>query len=476
MKKPKADGLVRHKIVRLELGVLRPHPKNPNKHPESQKIGLGKSMRRYGVTTVPVVDEHNLILAGHARIETAIAEGEKHLDGIVVVGWSEKKKLEYMIADNRHGRLSEFDDDGLREILQSLQGGDTDFTAMGFDPAALAAALARPNKGLTDPDAAPPAREKPAVRLGDIWILGKHRIACGDSTKKETHEALCASHQYKLTATDPPYGVNYDPAWRIRAGVGSKEAAQGKVLNDDRANWEQVWSLLTGSVAYVWHGGLHGSVVQQSLEVAGFKLKAQIIWVKTRPALGRGNYHWQHEPNFYVAKLGKPDNFQFLEEHEVASYVVEDGSPHSWLGGRRQSTVWFIEHLKNDTGHGTQKPVECMRRPIINNSARGEYVFDPFLGSGTTLIACEMEGRHCLGIELDPTYVQVSIERWEAFTGEKAKLEATHMSLEQVAHARRSGNAKGKSNETAKPSPAPLRTARRRSGLRAARVAAAANS
>lgn len=365
MKKPRpkaAGNIVQHEIVPLKLSKLRPHPKNPNIHPDSQKVGLGKSMRRYGFTSVPVVDEHDLILAGHARVEQAIAGGLTSVDGIVVRGWSEKKKLEFMIADNQQGKLSRFDDDVLRDILLSLQGSDADFGAMGFDDAALAAALAKPNSGQTDPDDAPPKREKPAVRLGDVWILGAHRLICGDATKKETHDRLLAGAKPNLMVTDPPYGVNYDPAWRAKAGVGSKGAAKGKVMNDDRANWEEVWSLFKGHVAYVWHGGLHGSVVQASLDVAGFKLKAQIIWNKSRAALGRGNYHWKHEPAFYVGKPGKPDDFQFSEEHEVAAYVVADGSPHSWTGGRKQSTVWDIDHIKNDTGHGTQKPVECMRR------------------------------------------------------------------------------------------------------------------
>jgi site-specific DNA-methyltransferase (adenine-specific) len=296
---------------------------------------------------------------------------------------------------------------------------------------------------------------------------------CGDSTKKESFAALLGKEKPNLCVTDPPYGVNYDPDWRNRAdranGVKIGDRAVGRVENDHRANWEETWRLLPSNVCYVWHGGLHGGVVQNSLEVVGYKLKAQIVWIKTRSAISRGNYRWQHEPSFYMQKEGTEDGWRFAHEQELAAYVVREGSTHSWRGDRRQSTVWFIEHLKSDTGHGTQKPVECMRRPILNNSAPGETVLDPFLGSGTTLIACEMEGRNCRGIELDAGYVEVIIERWQAFVGAEAVLEGSGgKTLEQIKRARRSGRAKGESD-----APGPGRKPVRRAGRKLAAVAPA---
>ena len=287
--------------------------------------------------------------------------------------------------------------------------------------------------GNTDPDDAPPAPKDPVSVLGDVWILGNHRLACGDSTQPETVNRALGGSKPHLMVTDPPYGVEYDPSWRQKAGVGSKGAATGKVMNDDRADWREVWALFPGSVAYVWHGGLHAGTVEDSLVACKFKIRAQIVWVKSRPALSRGHYHWQHEPALYgVRESEADDHWRFVPEHELVGYAVKDGETADWHGGRKQSTVWFIEHVKSDTGHGTQKPVEAMRRPIVNNSDPGDPVFEPFSGSGTTIIACEVTGRHCRAIELDPRYVDVDVLRWEAFTGKSAVLEATGQTFAAV--------------------------------------------
>ena len=184
--------------------------------------------------------------------------------------------------------------------------------------------------------------------------------------------------------TDPPYGVSYDPNWRNKAyrtaadgpngrKVGGK--ALGAVLNDDRSDWREAWEHFPGDVAYVWHASLHARSVVDSLEAVGFELRAQLIWDKQRPIIGRAHYHWQHEPCWYA---------------------VRNGATGHWNGDRRQTTIWQIEHRKSDTGHGTQKPVACMKRPIENNSIAGQEVYDPFSGSGTTIIAAEMTGRACL--------------------------------------------------------------------------------
>ena len=198
--------------------------------------------------------------------------------------------------------------------------------------------------------------------------------------------------------TDPPYGVEYDPAWRKRAGVNLNKGKLGKVANDNRADWREAWALFPGSVAYVWHAGRYASAVQESLEATGFEVRAQIIWAKDRFALSRGHYHWQHEPCWYAVR----------------------GSA-SWHGDRKQTTLWHINAREDQGhGHGTQKPVECMKRPIENNSSPGQAVYEPFSGSGTTIIAGEMTGRSVHAVELDPAYVDVAIQRWQAFTGERA--------------------------------------------------------
>jgi DNA modification methylase len=215
--------------------------------------------------------------------------------------------------------------------------------------------------------------------------------------------------------TDPPYGVEYDPAWRNRAGLSATRRT-GKVENDDRADWREAWALFPGEVAYVWHGALHAAAVSESLEACGFGIRAQIVWAKDRLVLGRGHYHWQHEPCWYAVK----------------------GTGH-WSGDRKQTTLWPIASKGQDaeTAHGTQKPVECMRRPIENNSSPGQAVYEPFCGSGTTIIAAEMGGRACHAIELSPAYVDVAIKRWQDFTGQQAVLEADGRPFHEIKEARR---------------------------------------
>jgi DNA modification methylase len=188
------------------------------------------------------------------------------------------------------------------------------------------------------------------------------------------------------------------------------------VNNDNRSDWSEAWQLFPGSIAYVWHGGLHSAVVQASLEGANFVVRAQIIWAKQHFVFGRGDYHWQHEPCWYAVR-----------------------GTGAWAGDRKQTTLWAINNnnpfgtggnAEKKTGHSTQKPVECMKRPIENNSSPGQAVYDPFVGSGTTIIAAEMTGRACHAIELSPAYVDVAVTRWQNFTGQEATLEATGEAFE----------------------------------------------
>jgi len=211
--------------------------------------------------------------------------------------------------------------------------------------------------------------------------------------------------------TDPPYGVEYDAHWRVDAGLSQETSALGRVINDDRADWRDAWALFPGDVTYVWHAGQYANIVVDSLAACDFKIRSQIIWVKNNIVMSRGDYHYKHEPCWYAVRKNKKGHY---------------------CGGRKQSTVWEIDKpRKSETGHSTQKPVECMKRPIENNSSPGQAVYDPFLGSGTTLIAAEMTGRSCHGLELHPPYCDVIIKRWQDFTGESAKLESDGESFDQ---------------------------------------------
>ena len=222
--------------------------------------------------------------------------------------------------------------------------------------------------------------------------------------------------------TDPPYGVEYDATWRGKAGHATKGKNRvGVVAHDDRADWREAWALFPGNIVYVWHGGLQSPVVAESLMSVGFSLRSQIIWNKSVMAMGRGDYHWKHEPCWYAVK-----------------------DTGCWMGDRKQTTVWDFPspiHImsgskETKTPHPTQKPIECMRRPIVNNSSPGQAVYDPFLGSGTTIIAAEMEGRHCLGLEIEPGYVDVIVKRWQEFVGKDATLDGNGRTFDEVAAAR----------------------------------------
>jgi DNA modification methylase len=241
----------------------------------------------------------------------------------------------------------------------------------------------------------------PAVRFGDVWRLGRHILVCGDATDRRSVRRAFAGATPQLMVTDPPYGVKYDPSWRVKVGKGGANPALGAFANDDVVDWRRAWSLYAGDVAYVWHGSKHATAVATSLMASGFEIRAQIIWDKTRLVISRGHYHWRHEPCWYAVRKGKTAH---------------------WAGDRKQTTVWPIPHRRSETGHAAQKPIACMQRPIENHTRPLDAVYDPFIGSGSTLVAAELSGRACHGIEIEPTYVSLAIARWQQLTGNRARL------------------------------------------------------
>jgi DNA modification methylase len=247
-------------------------------------------------------------------------------------------------------------------------------------------------------------------------VCGNHRIICGDSTNPQHIEKLLGSVKPHLMVTDPPYGVEYDADWRNKAkradGSVIGGSALGVVENDDKADWREAWGLFEGDVAYVWHAGLFAGTVADSLIACDFTLRSQIIWAKSNFAIGRGDYHWHHEPCWYAVRKNKKGHYS---------------------GNRKQTTLWRIDKpMKSETGHSTQKPVDCMRKPIENNSSVGQAVYEPFSGSGTTMIACEQTGRHCYAVELNPVYVDIAVKRWQDFSGKEAVHEETGKTFSEL--------------------------------------------
>jgi len=385
---------------------LIPYARNSRTHTDEQVAQIAGSIREFGWTNPVLIDGEAGIIAGHGRVLAAQRLGMKQVPTIQLDHMTEAQRRAYVIADNKLALNAGWDNDLLKVELGELQALDFDLALMGFNPSELETLLApAATEGLTDPDDTPEPPAQPVSALGDVWLLGAHRIVCGDSTTVESVDKALNGVKPHLMVTDPPYGVEYDADWRNKAmradgsAVGGR--AIGKVKNDDRADWSEAWTLFPGDVAYVWHAGLFASTVATSLETAGFKLRSQIIWKKSNFAIGRGDYHWHHEPCWYAVR----------------------GTGH-WAGDRKQSTIWEIaKPQKSETGHSTQKPVECMKRPIENNSSPGQAVYEPFSGSGTTIIAGEMTGRSVHAIELNPAYVDVAVTRWQEFTGKTATLE-----------------------------------------------------
>ena len=387
-------------VERRSVSSLIPYARNARTHSPEQVAQIAASIREWGWTMPVLVDEAGGIIAGHGRVLAARQLGYAEVPVMVARGWSDAQKRAYVLADNKLALNAGWNEEQLRVELDDLRGMGADLGLIGFSEDEVASLLVEGTAGLTDPDAVPEAPAEPVTRPGDVWLLGRHRLVCGDSTTPEAVEAALGGVQPHLMVTDPPYGVEYDPAWRNRAGLSTTRRT-GAVVNDDRADWREAWALFPGEVAYVWHGALHAAAVAESLIASGFEIRAQIVWAKDRLVLGRGHYHWQHEPCWYV---------------------VRKAAGGHWAGDRKQTTLWQIASRGQDaeTVHGTQKPVECMRRPIENNSSPGQAVYEPFCGSGTTLIAAEMTGRACHAIELSPAYVDVAVLRWQAFTGQQA--------------------------------------------------------
>jgi DNA modification methylase len=400
---------------------LTPYANNSRLHSEADLDKIGAAILNWGWTMPVLADEEGVLLAGHARVGAAAKLGLKSIPVIVARGWSEEEKRAYRLADNQLAARASWDPEQLSKELRELEFAGFDLDLIGFEPGQLETILATlGSSGLTDPDSIPEIPDQPITRPGDIWLLGNHRVGCGDSTSgADVAQALAGSEPHLMVA-DPPYGVSYEPSWRARRNLSTGRLAQGKVLNDDRADWREAYALFPGDVAYVWHGALRGDVVAADLAACGLQLRAQIIWAKQHFTLSRGDYHWKHETCWYAVREGKASH---------------------WRGDRTQTTVWEIannnpfgnQQREQSWGRGTQKPVECMRRPIANNSRPGQAIYDPFLGSGTSLIAAEMTGRVCFGLELNPVYVDVVVKRWQGFTGRAARHQASGQSFDERA-------------------------------------------
>jgi len=405
------------KTTNLPLEKLIAYAGNPRRNDHAVET-VAAAIKRFGFRVPVLAKSDGSLIDGHLRIKAAKRLGMAEVPVVLCDDLSEAEIKALRISINRMAELAEWDEELLMTELEGLAAEGITMDDVGFDLDALEelGATVEP-EGNPEADAEPQIdkaeelRAKWGVEAGQLWELGEHRLLCGDSTKKEDVEKALGGASPLLMVTDPPYGVSYDASWRLEAGVNKpwQTRAEGKVENDDRADWKETWELFQGSVAYVWHGGLHAAQVAKNLEEAGFQIRSQIVWSKPSLVMGRGHYHWQHEPCWYA---------------------VRSGRTAEWGGDRKQATIWNIANMHRTQGsvddgktfHSTQKPVECMARPIRNHDS--EFVYEPFSGSGTTIIACEQLGRKCRAIEISPAYVAVALQRWADATGKTPKLAA----------------------------------------------------
>lgn len=395
------------KVETVSIESLREDAANARAHGERNLTAIKASLARFGQQHPIVVGPDGLVVAGNGRLAAMRALGWQAVK-VIRTDLEGAERIAFAIADNRTAELAEWDEAILAATLRGLLDDPTfEPEAIGFDDAEIEAILRRsdPLPEITE-SATPPKPEDPRTKPGDLWLLGDHRVLCADATDAAAAARLHGGEVPFLLVTDPPYGVEYNPKWRdeaaeagaIRWGTSQRV---GEVPNDDRFDWSAVLASTGASVAYVWCASWYLPEVGVALSSAGFERRALIVWTKPHFAISRGHYHWQHEP---------------------AWYAVRKGSSSRWCGDRSQSTVWSITQSTDDqqTRHGTQKPVEAMARPIRNHGARGDLVFDPFVGSGTTIVAAQLSGRRCHAIDIDPGYVDVTVRRWQALTGERA--------------------------------------------------------
>jgi DNA modification methylase len=424
------------------------NPANWRTHPGPQREALRGSLSTVGwVQQVMVNQRTGFVIDGHARVEEALSRNEPTVP-VLYVDLSPEEEALVLATLDPIGAMATRDDARLQELLSGLVVDDAGLLALLGD---LAGPEAKP--GLTDPDDVPETPEVPSVKRGELYRLGDHRLLCGDATNPQDVARLLDGAAPTLLTTDPPYGVQLDQSWRdgvyngprrsVRGGFGAKQLAEQaymlrdgtadqplpddatratrgahgrtaghrrtSISGDVRADWSEAFALVPSlQVGYVWYASAHSLDVLQGLLDIGFEFAQQIIWDKGLFSIGRSWYHWNHEPCWVVRRPGVPN--LFIGEHDQAT-IWRAPSPKRIGSGSKEE--------KQD--HPTQKPVVLSEIPIRNHLRPGEAVYEPFSGSGTTLMAAETLGRRCYAMEIDPTYVAVAIKRWEDFTGRTAE-------------------------------------------------------
>ena len=378
------------RFEKVNIDKLVPYARNARTHSKEQILQLRASLREFGFVNPVIVDKDLNIIAGHGRIMAAKEEGITEIPCVFAEHLTEAQKRAYIIADNRLALNAGWDTEMLSVEIAELQGSDFDIALLGFDDAELNKLLGGMEDIKDDDFDVESELQKPAIsKPGDLWLLGKHRLVCGDSTKSDTFALLMDGKRANLCVTDPPYNVNY-------------EGSAGKIKNDNMAGDKFYQFLLDAFInieknmaddasIYVFHADTEGFNFRKAFSDAGFYLSGCCIWKKESLVLGRSPYQWQHEPVLFGwKKKGR----------------------HQWYTGRKETTIWEFDKPKRNGDHPTMKPIPLLAYPILNSSMSNTIVLDPFGGSGSTLIACEQSERICYTVELDEKFCDVIIKRY----------------------------------------------------------------
>ena len=384
-------------IKQLELKDLIPYANNPRKKQAIDKVA--SSIKEFGWQQPIVVDEANVIIVGHTRYQAAQKLGLEKAPVQVAKGLTDAQVKAYRILDNRANQDALWDDELLKIEVQDLDKMDIDLALTGFDDKELDKLLYEEKEGLTDEDAVPEEVE-PRVKQGELWQLGNHRLLCGDATKKENIDFLLDGDKADMVFTDPPYGVDYDGGIQFTKD-GVKRGQRKKLENDDKSIYNLVIPILADTCEggiYTWFAGTKAKDIYNSIDLVG-DIHAIVIWVKN------GGYSAM--------------NAQYKQKHEPCLYWKAKNKTTKWCGSSTENTIWEINKDGKNKLHPTQKPVELAVKAILNHEEG--IVLDVFLGSGSTLIACEKTNRKCYGMEIDSHYCDVIVKRWEEFSGKKAE-------------------------------------------------------
>jgi site-specific DNA-methyltransferase (adenine-specific) len=388
-------------IEYVPVAVLIPYAANSRTHSDAQVAQIAASIREFGFTNPILINGENTIIAGHGRLMAARKLGLEEVPTIALDHLSKAQQKALVIADNQLALNAGWDVDMLKAEIEDLNLEDFDISLLGFDDKFLDGLLEpEPTEGLTDEDAVPDAPETPITVLGDVWVLGNHRLMCGDSTSIDALQELTDGALVDMWLTDPPYNVAYE------GGTKEKLTIQNDSMGDDafRQFLRDAYSaadavMKPGAAFYIWHADLEGYNFRGAAKDAGWQVRQCLIWKKSSLVMGRQDYHWQHEPCLYGWK---------------------DGASHLWAADRKQTTILEFNKPSRNGEHPTMKPVELFEYQMLNNTKGADIVLDSFGGSGTTVIAAEKHGRHARLMELDPKYCDVIVKRWQDFTGKQA--------------------------------------------------------